>query len=117
MGNPKKRHDLALLTSINSHGGNRLEVAIAKKRWDIDRMGPRCVPMPIYRVYRNLFDWPNLLLARLSYAKFAGTFRYDRSRLETEAQPSNFRVRSISVRKISRARATPASPAAASPYA
>src|SRR5690242_2269918 len=39
----------------------------------------------------------------------------DRSRALTDAQPSSLRVRSMSARKISSARATPASPAAARP--
>src|SRR5215472_4908352 len=46
-----------------------------------------------------------------------GTLTYDRSSAVTDGQPSSFKVRSRSTRKISSARATPASPAAASPYA
>jgi hypothetical protein len=48
---------------------------------------------------------------------FQDTSTYDPSSADIEAQPSNRSVRSTSSRKISRARATPACPAAASPYA
>ena len=45
----------------------------------------------------------------------AGTSTYDPSRSATDAQPSSFIVRTTSLRRISIARATPSSPAAARP--
>lgn len=45
----------------------------------------------------------------------AGTSTYERSSAATEGHPSSFRVRSTSARRISSARATPVSPAAARP--
>jgi len=44
-----------------------------------------------------------------------GTFTYERSRAATDEQPSSLSVRSRSARKISMARAIPASPDAARP--
>src|SRR5579863_2201027 len=44
-----------------------------------------------------------------------GTFTYERSNSATDAHPSSRKVRSRSVRKISMARSTPASPPAANP--
>ncbi len=50
-------------------------------------------------------------------SQLLATFTYERSSAAMDGQPSSLRVRSRSVRKISIARATPASPAAARPYA
>jgi hypothetical protein len=47
--------------------------------------------------------------------QFADTSTYERSSAATDGHPSSFRVRSTSARRISSARATPASPAAARP--
>lgn len=48
-------------------------------------------------------------------SQLCGAFTYERSSSATDAQPSSRSVRSRSVRRISMARSTPASPAAARP--
>jgi hypothetical protein len=48
-------------------------------------------------------------------SQLCGTFTYERSSSSTDAQPSSLNVRSRSARRISMARMTPASPAAARP--
>jgi hypothetical protein len=53
--------------------------------------------------------------ARHQQSQLFGTFTYDRSSAVTDGQPSSFSVRSRSARRISMARATPSSPAAARP--
>src|SRR6266702_2854983 len=70
-------------------------------------------------ILSNRKEFPNPSIKLYRYAgtdsgrQDAGTSIYERSRALIDTQPSSLRVRSTSARSISKARATPASPAAA----
>src|SRR5262249_48295561 len=115
-----------LLREAQRDPTNAAAAAVADLRNVLRFMSTKSMPLGVGRTDSGAVSYP---AARLSVPRgiravgsvagtrgqWPGTFTYERSRSATEAQPRSCSVLSRSARRISSARATPASPAAARP--